>query len=274
MPARHAAFARRLLLCLALAAALAGCAAHRPGSPRLVERPQWKKHFAAAGVSGTMVLRKDGAADILVFDAKRAATPYLPASTFKILNTLVALETGAVAGPDEVFRYDGVPRFLPAWNADLTLRQAFALSCVPVYQEIARRIGPERMAHAVAAAHYGNADISGGIDLFWLQGGLRISALEQIDFLSRLSRRQLPFSANAMTTTLDIMVAETTPDYVLRAKTGWAARVRPGIGWYVGSVTRGNDTWHFALNIDIDDPAQTAARETVARAILRSEGLL
>ena len=274
MPPRLAAATCRLLVWLCLTAAVAGCAGHRSGPPRLVEQPQWKKHFEAAGVSGAMVLQKDGAREILVFDAKRAATPYLPASTFKILNTLIALDTGAVAGPDEVFPYDGVPRFLPAWNADLTLRQAFAVSCVPVYQEIARRIGPERMARCVAAAGYGNADISGGIDLFWLQGGLRISALEQLDFLARLSRRELPFSANAVAVTLDVMVAETTPDYVLRAKTGWAARVSPGIGWYVGTVTRGRDTWYFALNIDIDNPAQAPAREAVARAILRSEGVL
>jgi len=264
----------RLVAVLLFILVLAGCAAHRPGTPRLVARPEWKRHFDAAGASGTMALQKDGASNISVFNAKRAATSYLPASTFKILNTLIALETRSVAGPDELFRYDGVPRAMAAWNADLTLRQAFAVSCVPIYQEIARRIGPNCMARYVTAARYGNADISGGIDLFWLQGGLRISALEQIDFLARLNRRELPFSANTITTTLDVMVVETTPDYILRAKTGWAARVSPGIGWYVGMVTRGAETWYFALNIDINTPEQAPAREAIARAILRSEGIL
>ena len=29
---------------------------------------------------------------------------------------------------------------------------------------------------------YGNADPSGGVDRFWLDGALRISAMEQVDF--------------------------------------------------------------------------------------------
>jgi beta-lactamase class D len=260
-----------------LVAILFSCIGREAVAQTLVEQPQWGRHFTEAGVVGTMVLQKDGSPDILVFDAKRAATPYLPASTFKILNSLIGLETGAVKGPDEVFPYDGKPRFLPEWNKDLTLKQAFAVSCVPVYQEIARRIGQDRMAWYVAAAGYGNADISGGIDVFWLSGGLRISALEQIAFLTRLKNRQLPFSAATTDAVLDIMIAEKTPEAILRAKTGWSARVSPGIAWYVGMVTRGPDTWYFALNIDVPAPADSArvlSRQTVSKAILHEEGLL
>jgi beta-lactamase class D len=257
-----------------LVALLVGCAGREAVAQTLVEQPQWGRHFTEAGVVGAMVLQKDGSPDILVFDAKRAATPYLPASTFKILNSLIGLETGAVKGPDEVFPYDGKPRFLPEWDKDLTLKQAFAVSCVPVYQEIARRIGQDRMAWYVAAAGYGNADISGGIDVFWLQGGLRISALEQIAFLARLKNRQLPFSAATTDAVLDIMIAEKTPAAILRAKTGWSARVSPGIAWYVGMVTRGPDTWYFAINIDVTNPDQNKARQSVSRAILHEQGLL
>jgi beta-lactamase class D len=271
---KRTATTRQILTGLFLIAVLWGCAGHQKAAPKLVEQPQWSRYFADAGVVGTMALQKDGSDEILVYDAKRAATAYLPASTFKILNSLIALQTGAVSGPDEVFPFDGVPRAFASWNADLTLKQAFAVSCVPVYQEIARRIGQERMARFVADAQYGNADISGGIDRFWLEGGLRISALEQIDFLTRLARRQLPFSAAAVDAVLDMMLVEKTPTTVLRAKTGWTARVSPGIGWYVGMVTRGADTWYFAINIDINAPAQTEARQAVARAILRSEGIL
>lgn len=264
-----------LLLCLLPLAAPAVHAAGEP-TPILIERPDWQAHFDAAGVSGAMVLQKDGAPEILVFDASRAATPYLPASTFKILNALIALETGAVSSPDEVFPYDGKPRALPEWNADLTLRQAFALSCVPVYQDIARRIGPQRMAWYVAAAGYGNADIAGGIDHFWLDGALRISALQQIDFLRRLQHRQLPFRDAAVDAVLDMMIVEKTPRAILRAKTGLTARVTPGVGWYVGSVTRGPDVWYFALNLDVppDTPAAVPARKTIALDILRQEKIL
>lgn len=265
------------LLALLAAVFAAGRAWARPPSPRLVERPDWQRFFDAAGVTGTMVLARDGAPEMFVFHPGRAATPFLPASTFKILNMAIALETGAITGPDELFPYDGVPRALPQWNADLTVRQAFALSCVPVFQQIARRIGQDRMAWYVAASGYGNADIAGGLDHFWLDGSLRISVLEQIAFLSRLQHGQLPFSPQTRATVLDVMVESRTPTTVLRSKTGATGRNRPGVGWYVGMVSRGDEVWYFALNIDLDAtadiPAALAARKTVARAILRSQGL-
>jgi beta-lactamase class D len=249
--------------------------AESAAEPVLTDRPQWQKPFADAGLTGTMVLRKEGSAEILVHNPARAATAFLPASTFKIPNSLIALETGAVSGPGEVFPYDGKPRYLPEWNTDLTLTQAFAVSCVPVYQEIARRIGPERMAHSLAAFHYGNADIGGGIDRFWLDGALRITALEQLTFLGRLHRRELPLRPQVMDDVLTIMIAEKTPAATLRAKTGLTARVAPNVGWYVGSVTRGPDVWYFALNLEIPEntPAAVAARKKIALEILKLEGI-
>ena len=258
-----------------LALLLAAPALARAAVPSLVERPQWQKPFADAGLTGTMVVRKEGSPDILVHNPARAAAAFLPASTFKIPNSLIGLETGAVSGPGEVFPYDGKPRFLPEWNADLTLAQAFAVSCVPVYQEIARRIGPERMAKYLADFHYGNADIGGGIDRFWLDGALRITALEQLDFLGRLHRRELPLRRQVMDDVLTMMIADKTPNAVLRAKTGLTARVSPNVGWYVGSVTRGADVWYFALNLEVPDntPAAVAARKQIALEILKMEGI-
>jgi beta-lactamase class D len=264
-------FVTRVLCCLAVF--LPGAVPGRADT-RIVERPDWQRFFQAAGVVGTMVLQKDGASDILVYDAKRAARPYLPASTFKILNACIGLETRAVSGPDAIFPYDGKPRRMPAWNTDLTLAQAFAVSCVPVFQEIARRIGFDRMAWYVAASGYGNADISGGIDRFWLDGGLRISALGQVDFLSRLDHHHLPFSAATIEAVRDMMIVEKGLGYTMRAKTGWASSVSPGIGWYVGMVSRDDATWYFALNSDIGKPDQVKARQSIVRAILLEEGIL
>jgi len=119
----------------------------------------------------------------------------LPASTFKIPNSVIALETGVVGDPDkDIFRWDGVVRSIEAWNRDHTLRSAIAASAVPVYQEIARRIGADRMQKFVDLFGYGNRDIGGGIDQFWLTGNLRISPVQQIDFVDRLRRGTLPVS--------------------------------------------------------------------------------
>jgi hypothetical protein len=58
------------------------------------------------------------------------------------------------------------------------------------------------------------------------------------------------------------------------AKTGWAARGRPGIGWTVGWVERDGRAWVFALNLDVRRDTDRAAREMVAVSILRERGLL
>ena len=123
-------------------------------------------------------------------DEGRARTGYLPGSTFKIPHALIALETGVVADVDkEVIRWDGVVREIEEWNRDHTLRTAMRYSVVPVFQQIANRIGAERMKQFVDAFDYGNRDIGGALDRFWLDGALRISALEQIEFLQALLSR-------------------------------------------------------------------------------------
>ncbi|MEF3698272.1 class D beta-lactamase [Desulfolutivibrio sp.] len=266
-----------LSCCLALpgltaSAAWAGSAA-LPGMA-VTDRPDWGRHFAAAGVTGTMVLSTDGdAPTVQAYDPARAATGFLPASTFKIPNSLIALETGVVAGPDTVFAWDGVKRPIEAWNADLTFTKALRVSSVPIYQEIARRIGQERMQWWVREMGYGNADIGQAIDTFWLDGKLRISALEQAAFLRRLAHDQLPFSAKTMAAVREMLVEERTESGVLRAKTGLTARVSPNVGWWVGWVEKGDGRWFFALNMDSVRPEDVPARKVVAKAVLAAEGV-
>lgn len=264
---------RRILMLAVILSSLAACAGVGKSTPAVSERQDWASHFAEAGVTGTMVLLKDGSGTAQVFDADRSARGYLPASTFKIPNTMIALETGVAAGPDEVFPWNGTKYEVAAWNKDLTFKEAFAVSCVPVYQELARRVGQQRMEQWVKAARYGNENIGGGIDVFWLQGDLRISALEQVEFLQRLKHDRLPFSRKNMAVVKDFMTVEQGEGWTLRAKTGWAAR-NANIGWWVGWLERGGEVWYFALNIDIAKPEQLPARQSVVKAVLRAEGLL
>lgn len=254
---------------------LQGCAAVGAKHPVLLERPDWASHFRAAGVEGTLVLAQEGSNSLHVYNAHRAHTRYLPASTFKILNSLIALETGVARGPQEVFPWDGKPHAFAAWNKDLTLREAFAASSVPVYQDLARKIGQERMARYVGQARYGNGDTGGQIDTFWLEGGLRISAVEQIQFLQRLYEGTLPFSKQAMETVKDIMAQDRGADWVLRSKTGWVTSTSTNAGWWVGWLERGGQVWFFACNIDMDRPhEQLKVRKDIVLAVLGAQGLL
>src|SRR3954463_3880174 len=120
-------------------------------------RADLAKRFADAGTAGTFVGYKIDDYLVIASDAERSGEAKLPASTFKIPNSLIALETGVVGDPDkDIFKWDGVVRSIEPWNKDHTLRTAIAASVVPVYQEIARRVGAERMQKYLDLFDYGN----------------------------------------------------------------------------------------------------------------------
>lgn len=250
-------FDRRTLLVTAAAAAVAPLIARADDSD-LIERPEWNAYFAETGTQGVIAIAAAANGGILTSDLKRASAPYLPASTFKICNALIALETGAVASVDERFEWDGKERSIggkpiAAWNKTQTLREAFRNSTVWVFQEVARRVGPEQMSKLVKALDYGNGDIAGApIDQFWLvsDSRLRITALQQIAFIERLWSGILPAKPANIAAVRDIMLLESGADHRLYGKTGWATDQK--IGWCVGVVEHANKSCAFALNLDHD----------------------
>ncbi len=267
-----------------LAAAALPRGAHADVAPQRSEiRDSLARRFTDAGTVGTFVGYKTDDYLIVASDAVRSGAAILPASTFKIANSLIALDTGVVADPDQdVFKWDGVSRAFPDWNKDHTLRSAIAASAVPVYQEIARRIGAERMQRYVNLLDYGNRDIGGGIDRFWLTGAMRIDPMQQIDFLDRLRRGALPVAKRAQDLTRDILPVEKAGAAVIRYKTGLvgvddhtaAGEARPSIGWLVGWAETAREQTVFALNLDIRDPRHTAARMPLAKQLLSDIGAI
>jgi beta-lactamase class D len=234
-------------------------------------RDDLTKRFFDLGTTGTFVAYKVDDYLIIASDKVRSGEGRLPASTFKIPNSLIALETGVVEDPDkDVFKWDGVTRSIEAWNKDHTLRSAIAASVVPVYQEIARRIGPERMQKYLDLLEYGNRDIGGGIDQFWLTGNLRIDPVQQIDFVDRLRRGTLPVSKRAQELTRDILPVTKVGDATIRAKSGLlgAESGKPSLGWLVGWVEKGSSVTVFAMNMDCKNESHIAARMTVTQQCL------
>ena len=251
---------------------LTGCGARTNES--WVHRADFERHFDQAGVTGVFLAYEPHTGNFLTNDAERARTAFIPASTYKIFNSLVALETGVLADEHFTLTWDGIDRGWSEWNQDHDMRSAIKYSAVWFYQEVARRIGAERMQHHVDAAGYGNRDISGGIDQFWLEGGLRISPYEQINFLRRLYDGDLPFSPRTMDIVKDVLLFEKTETYTLRAKTGWGSRFSPQVGWFVGYVERDPKPLFFALNLDIVEEQDAEARIAITRRILGDLGML
>lgn len=239
------------------------------------ENAELGEPFLQAGVTGTFVVYDPGADRFTGWNRERAVKRFVPASTFKIPNSLIGLAAGAVRDVDEKIPYHSdSPPFVEAWVRDMGLREALPLSNVPIYQELARRIGPERMQTALREMDYGSQEIGPQVDRFWLDGPLTISAVEQARFLARLAQGTLPFPEQHQRSIREITVIETRPTYVLHAKTGWQNARGPGVGWWVGWVERGAEVHPFALNLDIRTPADAVHRQEIGRACLRRLGLL
>jgi beta-lactamase class D len=214
-------------------------------------------------------------------DAVLSARRLSPCSTFKIYNTIIGLESGLLNSADAPwYEWDSVTREIPAWNQDLTLRQAFTASCVPAYQGLAREIGPERMKRYIEQIDYGNQDISAGIDIFWLGGpageSILISANEQVALLNKLLDGALPFTQENIAILKDIMTVVKTDKGTLYGKTGSGRTPakKASVGWFVGFLEHGTDTYTFACNItDGEDPSGKEAR-AIIESVFRSQGLL
>lgn len=156
----------------------------------------------------------------------------------------------------------------------MNLREAIKVSCVPAYQELARRIGLINMQKNIEKLNYGNHDIGKTVDTFWLEGPIKVSAIEQTTFLARLAQQQLPFPKKDQLAVRDIIKQESGKNWTLYAKTGWTGRVEPKIGWYVGWVEQDGKIYTFALNIDTPDMSLLPARMELTRASLKALGLL
>nr|AIA10650.1 classD_beta_lactamase [uncultured bacterium] len=215
-------------------------------------RDDLKPFYDKYGVDGSFVLYDQKKQKYIIYNKDQVSKPFTPASTFKIFNSLVALETKVVADEYAVFKWDGQQRQVAAWNADTDMRNAFKNSTVWYYQEIARRVGGKRMNSWLNKAKYGNADTSGGIDAFWLTGGLRITPMEQIGLLRKLHDDKLPFSMRSMNIVKDIMIVKDTLGYVLRAKAGLGKQGNQYVGWYVGYITTRDNTYYFSNCVQTD----------------------
>src|SRR5271154_4429501 len=274
----NAVIDRRHVLGLLAAASVLPSRSFADVAPQRSEiREDLAKRFLDEGTVGTFVGYKTDDYLIIASDKTRSGEAKLPASTYKIPNSLIALETGVVGDPDkDVFKWDGVVRSIEAWNKDHTMRTAIAASAVPVYQEIARRIGQERMQKYVDLFEYGNRNIGGGIDQFWLTGELRIDPVQQVDFVDRLRRGALPISKRSQDLVRDILPVTKVGDAVIRAKSGLlgAEIGKPSLGWLVGWATKVEANTVFPLNLDIREPRHIADRMALSQGCLAAIGAI
>jgi beta-lactamase class D len=209
----------------------------------------------------TLIDSADVKGSILIYDLKDdkyysnnfnwAKKGNLPASTYKITNSIIALETGVVQSDSTLFKWNGEERRLKIWEQDMIFKDAFHYSCVPCYQEVARKIGVNRMNKYLDKLDYGNMKVdSTNIDLFWLEGESQINQYQQIEFLKRFYNSELPISQRTETIMKRMIVIEEDETYKLSGKTGWSVRDGNNNGWFVGFVEIKENTYFFATNVE------------------------
>jgi beta-lactamase class D len=249
--------------------------------------PEWQKYFDEYGLTGCIEIYDLKYSKFIDYNPDRCAQRFIPASSFKICNSLIALETKTIADTSTVLKWDSVVRNNPAWNRDQSMTEAFRNSTVWYYQQIARKIGQDKYAQYFNLLHYGNRNPGGAVDSFWLNGDLRISADEQIEFLKNLYTEQLPISKRSQQLVKGIMVLETDSAYSLYGKTGWAyvdaedatgkITGKKNVGWFVGWVKKKDNVYVFAMNMEAPDPAPEdfgEARKKITMQCLRDLGII
>ena len=237
-----------------------------------------KKYFDSAHVDGCFALLDNTTAEITVYNMKLDTQRVLPASTFKIVNSLIGLQTGKITDEKMIIKWDGVKRWNNDWNKDLTMEDAFKVSAVPYYQEVARRIGIDTMQHWLDslgyAAKYGRAVIHNDIDMFWLNNDIKITADEQLGLVKRLYFDQLPFQKRVQDIVKKVMLQEETANYKLSYKTGWGyGENGNSIGWIVGWEEENRHPYFFVLQVEgPHDMDMKAARLSILKNILTQYG--
>lgn len=247
-----------------------------PAQERWVTRPELQRPFTALGTRGTLTLLDTRQQRWIASDSARAFERFLPASTFKIPMSLIALETGAAADEQQAFPWDGKRRRIDDWNKDQTLASAYKVSAVWVFQHLARQVGQPTVQQFLYDFRYGNAAAGPVGDSFWLDGDLRVSAVDQVEFLRKVHDRALPLSARTYDIARKVMLREQGPGWRLYAKTGWADDPKPAIGWFVGWVEQDRDPRpvYFALNMDMLQSELGPKREAIVKQTLRELGYL
>ena len=230
------------------------------------------------GRHGVVVLRRvdpeSGATDIMTSDICEAEKRYAPASTFKVPHSIIALELGVLPNETEnFFHYDGRSQYyLDAWEHDMNLRDAVRLSNVEAFQVLAPRIGAERMRSMLERLHFGNATVGSDIKQFWLDGSLKVSALELAGFFEALARRTLPVAADVQNRVADIILLEEKNGRRLYGKTGYTGQ-KSGTGWFAGWVEEKGRICAFAVRLDLRNGTPLEARQETAKAALAAVGL-
>jgi beta-lactamase class D len=218
-----------------------------------------KKYFDQHKVTGTFGIFDNAQGEFTIYDLRKFTdSVYQPASTFKIVNALIAIEAGVANNDSTVLPWSGVPDFTDSCHKDLPMYQAFRYSCVTWFQQLARKIGKDTMQLWLDSlgygSRYGKATIQ-KLDTFWFDNSVKLTPDEQLGLIKKLYFFQLPFKERTERIVKSMMIQEQNSNYILAYKTGWGHRENGNaMGWVIGWIEENRHPYPFALLIESPDP--------------------
>ncbi|MFD2942943.1 penicillin-binding transpeptidase domain-containing protein [Flavobacterium notoginsengisoli] len=220
----------------------------------IVVRQDFKKYFDSCGVTGSIVIYDNVKHKWILSDTVDTNVQTLPASTFKIANLLIALETKTISSENDVVKWVGTTDtvkygYRPEIYHDMTVKEAFEVSAGWVFIELAKKIGRKNYEKYLKLCRYGNVNLSQKDSDFWNFGDFAISPVNQIEFVKKLYEEELPFSKRNMQIAKNVILSETGSDYKIYSKTGWTREKGFNIGWWVGYIVKENGTYFFATRL-------------------------
>jgi beta-lactamase class D len=266
--------------CILLAILLSACSLNS-----VKKDDSLKKYFDENKVEGCFALFNNGTGKVTVYNLSRYFdSSYLPASTFKIVNSLIGLQKGKIVNDSMVIKWDSIKRWNENWNKDLTMYEALRVSSVPYYQEVARRIGKDTMEAYLNMLGYGKKTdtaklvITSAIDTFWLDNSLKITPDQQLGLVKKLYFGELPnFFKVHQETVKRAMLFEDSTNFRLSYKTGWGTTPNnKSLAWVVGWIEENNHPYFFVLNFETADKDADiiTIRMKILKDILRQLGFL
>lgn len=237
----------------------------------------FQKYFDSLGLKGSTTIYDYNNKKWIFTDKQDAEIATLPASTFKIPNSLFALEYKVVKDENEVFKWDGESKshlgnIVSTWNKDTDLKNAFKNSTIWFYVEVAKRLGRKRYQKTLKKCEYGNGNFSEQGTDFWNYGEFAVTPKNQIEFLIKLYENRLPFSKPTIEKVKEIMISEKSETQIYRDKTGWTRRNGTDIGWWVGYVETKDNVYFFATRLLKDEkdnnPNFLQGRKEITKLIL------
>jgi len=227
-----------------------------------------------SGYDGCIVLFDKNKNEYSIFNKEKSQKQISPCSTFKVVNSLIGLETKELEDENTTFKWDGTQYPIESWNKDQTLKSAISNSVVWYFQSLTSKVGESRMNEFIKKIDYGNNDISGGITKFWLQSSLKISPKEQVDFLRKLYDYQLPMNKRYIDIVKDLILLSNENGIKLSGKTGSGqnsninkSNIININGWFIGYVEKDNNVYFFATNIESDETTKQSADGQQAKEI-------